>query len=465
MIQRLCLILSFVLSVPLTLYSQTPTYEEVQTLMNKYLPSSSEVGIAVYNLSTNQWVYQHNAYKLSRPASTMKLITGITALAYDAPQFTTTVWYDGEIKDATLHGNLYVVGSMDPEFDDSKMNQLADAVCKLKIKTITGNIYGDVALKDSLYWGVGWGWDDNPNAYQPYLSPLMYNKGKITIIAKPNNPGQKANLLLSPETSYFSVTNKTNSKNPKAGKFTATRDWLENKNDITVSGNVDRYRIRELNVVHPELFFLYTFQDKLSKKGIVLKGSYKVKEFAKTFKSKQVCAINTSIQEVLVPMLKESDNLNAESLLIRLGRKNKVKHISAEDGIEYIDSLLLQINENPSSYRFRDGSGLSSYNLVSPTLLVNILRYAYRNPKIYSQILEGMPIAGIDGTLSYRMKNTPAYRKTKAKTGTINAISSLAGYAENSKGEILAFAILNQNILKTINAHRFQDALCALLCR
>ena len=76
-----------------------------------------------------------------------------------------------------------------------------------------------------------------------------------------------------------------------------------------------------------------------------------------------------------------------------------------------------------------------------------------------------MPVAGIDGTLAYRMRNTSAYKKVKAKTGTITAASSLAGFTENSKGEIIAFAILNQNILKSSQARRFQDVVCSLLSK
>ena len=465
MIQRICLICIALFYLPIHVISQTFIEKETEFLIHKYLSPSSEIGIAVYNLSKNKWVYQHNSNKLSRPASTMKLMTGITALSFDAPAFTTSAWYDGEVRDSILYGDLYITGSMDPEFNNLKMIELATAIENLAIKKISGHIYGDISYKDSLYWGTGWGWDDSPNAYQPYLSPIMFNKGKVSVVAKPLQFGQKAELIISPESNYYTVKNQTVSKNKNIPDFKATRDWLENKNNILVTGNVDRYRVRELSIVDPDLFFLHVLEEKLASKGITTEQGYQIKNLSAQNKPQHIHTITTKLQDVLVPMLKESDNLNAEAMLLRLGSMAKSKHIGSGDGIVFIDSLLLKIGEKPNNYRFEDGSGLSPYNLVSPKLLVNMLKYAYETPSIYKRLLEGLPIAGVDGTLAHRMKKTTAYKKVKAKTGTITAISSLAGYVENSKGEILAFAILNQNILKTVQAHRFQDAFCVLLSR
>ena len=76
-----------------------------------------------------------------------------------------------------------------------------------------------------------------------------------------------------------------------------------------------------------------------------------------------------------------------------------------------------------------------------------------------------MPIAGIDGTLEHRMKKSKAYRKVHAKTGTVKGVSSLAGYAKASNGHLLAFVIINQNVMKARQARVFQDKVCEILCR
>ena len=464
MIRSICFTLILLLGFPISVSAQTNIKEEVNQLIDKYLPHSSEVGIAVYNLTTDQWVYQHQGYKLSRPASTMKLVTAITALTYEAKPFETSILYKGEIKDKTLHGDLYIVGGLDPEFGDRQMDQLVSAVKGQGIKEIKGNIYGDVSLKDSLYWGAGWGWDDNPNSYQPYISPLMYNKGKVSVIAKPHTQGYRAKLILTPETSYYTLNNQTQSKTPSIEKFKVTRKWLENKNDIIVSGNVDRYRVQEINMENSAHYFLHVFCEKLSDQQIKIEGGYQT-TLSTPKNAHLICTLTTPIEEALTALLKDSDNLNGEALLVALAKKDKDKHIHAEDGTKYIEKMVSLLGDDPSKYSFADGCGLSSYNMISANLLVDLLKYTYKHSAIYNLILPALPVAGIDGTLAYRMKGTPAFRKIKAKTGTINSISTLAGYAENSKGEILAFAILNQNIIKSIHARRFQDALCSLLCR
>lgn len=114
-------------------------------------------------------LYNYRAEKLSRPASTMKLLTAITALSRPeaAEPFRTEVWHDGVIEHDTLQGNLYVVGGFDPEFNSQSMDSLIEEVITFPFSVINGQVYGDVSMKDSLYWGSGWAWDDTPAGYQP----------------------------------------------------------------------------------------------------------------------------------------------------------------------------------------------------------------------------------------------------------------------------------------------------------
>ena len=465
MIIRIVLVVILAFTFEINSICQNNISTEIDKYIKQYLPSSSEVGIAVYNLSKDQLIYEHNANKLARPASTLKLLTAITALEYHVQPLETSLWYNGVIKENVLYGDLYVIGGLNPEFGEVELDEFISQIKKLSVSRIKGNIYGDISLKDSLYWGEGWAWDDNPSSYQPYISPLTYNKGKVTIESRPYNPGQKAQVIAKPKSSYYSIENKTVSKDPKAGKLEVTRNWLENQNNIMISGNVDRFRVKEVNVYNSTNFFLHTFYEKMMQNGIIIDGYYDVLEFEEGKETQLIYKNIITIPEIIKPMLKESDNLNAESLLINIGKLNKGKHISAKDGLTYVDSLVLKLGDNPCNYQIADGSGLSPYNLISANLLLNLLKYTYQKKSIFNVIYPSMPVAGIDGTLAYRMKNTSAYKKVKAKTGTITAASSLAGFTENSKGEIIAFAILNQNILKSSQARRFQDVVCSLLSK
>ena len=217
-----------------------PLSARIDALIEHKLPAGSNVAISVYDLTAGKPLYGYQADKLSRPASTMKLLTTITALSRpeaDEP-FRTEVWYQGTIERDTLQGDMYVIGGYDPEFDEEALDSLVAAVARFPFSVIKGKVYGDVSMKDSLYWGSGWLWDDTPYSFQPYLSPLMLNKGVVKVTATPGERGDSARLECTPASSYYTLTNKTQSRTPSAGRFRVSRDWLVNGNNITVTGNV-----------------------------------------------------------------------------------------------------------------------------------------------------------------------------------------------------------------------------------
>ena len=444
----------------------------LDTLIKYKLPIGSNVAISVYDLTSNRPLYGYQADKLSRPASTMKLLTTITALSCpeaDDP-FRTEVWYKGVIEQDTLRGDIYVIGGFDPEFDDNALDSLVNAVLRFPFSVIQGNIYGDVSMKDSLYWGSGWLWDDTPASFQPYLSPLMLNKGVVTVAAFPTEWGDTARLECTPVSSYYSLANKTQSRTPSAGRFRVSRNWLENGNDSLVTGNVDTKRVGTVNIFSSQDFFMRTFIDRLQAHGIqhvpgerdTLFSDYTFAEFQKDSVSMRMAVYDTPMQVVVSQIMKESDNLDAEAMLYRLGMQSTgKKHVSADDGLTVVRTLIKKLGYKPDHYNLADGCGLSNYNYISPELLVAFLKYAYSSTTVFQKLYKALPIGGVDGTLKYRMqKGTASYKNVHAKTGSFTAVNCLAGYLKASNGHQIAFAIMNQNVLSGKEARAFQDKVC-----
>lgn len=464
-------LLSLVLSllfIPVTVWGQNTAAKglssRLDTLIKYQLPVGSNVGISIYDLTDGKSLYTYQADKLSRPASTMKLLTTITALSHpdaDDP-FKTEVWYQGVIEQDTLKGDLYVVGGYDPEFDDEALDSLVNAVSRFPFSVISGHVYGDVSMKDSIYWGSGWAWDDTPASYQPYLSPLMLNKGLVTVMASPGERGHLASLDCVPASSYYTVTNETKSRTPAAGRFGVSRDWLQNGNNIVVKGNVEGKRTGMVNIYSSQDFFMHTFLERLQAKGIQCPVNYAFNELQKDSLSVQIALFETAIQDVINQIMKESDNLNAEALLCRLGAQaTGKKHISDEDGLSVIRKQIKALGEDPDYYKLADGCGLSNYNYISPNLLIAFLKFAYSRTDVFQKLYKALPIGGVDGTLKYRMKRgTPSYKNVHAKTGSFTAINCLAGYLRTTNGHEIAFAIMNQNVLSGAKARAFQDAVC-----
>lgn len=180
--------------------------------------------------------------------------------------------------------------------------------------------------------------------------------------------------------------------------------------------------------------------------------------------AREICTRAHTIDQILDRMMKNSDNLYAESMFYQLAASAGGK-ATAKTGRAMVNRLIQKMGMNPGNYYIADGSGLSLYNYVSAELEVAFLRYAYRNTNIYNHLLPSMPIAGVDGTLENRMRTGFAHGNVKAKTGTVTGVSALAGYLTAANGHRLCFSIINQGQRKAKTIRPYQDRICEALCK
>lgn len=353
---------------------------------NNPLLDRTQLGLMVFDLDADSIIYVHNHRQTMRPASTMKLVTAITAIDRlgGSYQLRTTLYHTGHIDGRILHGDLYCVGGMDPRFNTDDLMAFVESVHSLGIDTIRGRIVADRSFKEQELLGEGWCWDDD----NPVLTPLLLNR----------------------------------------------------KDNLT-------QRLR----------------DRLIDSGAVVEDTLAVGTLPAG--AVRICQRTHSIEQVLITMLKESDNLFAEAVFFQIAAATSHRPAKASHASGVIKKLITKVGLDPVDYRIADGSGLSLYNYVSPELLVRLLTYAWRNKNIGDCLLPALPIAGVDGTLKSRMKGTAAAERVWAKTGTVTGISSLAGYCRAANGHTLCFAIINQGVLRGSEGRAFQDKVCGILCR
>ena len=149
---------------------------KIDDLLNDKYFESCLVSIQVEDLTSNKTLYKKNEKMLLRPASNMKIITssaGLLFLGMDY-EFKTDLYHDGYVSNDTLYGNIYVVGGCDPDFTTKDFYYFVYSLNSLGISTITGNLYGDVSFKDSLYWGKGWMWDDDPSSARAIFECIKF---------------------------------------------------------------------------------------------------------------------------------------------------------------------------------------------------------------------------------------------------------------------------------------------------
>ena len=357
---------------------------QIEELLQSDMFRTSQLGMMVYDLDADSAIFCHNERQLMRPASTMKVITAITALSRlgGSYQFKTDLCYTGRVDSCTLQGDIYCVGGFDPRFNNDDLRAFVEGIRRLGIDTIRGSIYADKSMKDKNPYGEGWCWDDD----NPTLSPLLLSR--------------KDHLL------------------PK-------------------------------------------FYSDLREAGIYLTGS--LGEKRKPEDANCIVRRFHTIDQVLMRMLKESDNLYAESMFYQIAASTGNHPATAKSARAIIKQLVNKIGLDGSRYQFADGSGLSLYNYVSAELEVKLLRYAYNDQNIYNHLLPALPIAGIDGTLRKRMTGAFTRGNVHAKTGTVTGISSLCGYLTAANGHHLCFSIINQGVMHGKNGRRFQDKVCTIL--
>ncbi len=203
--------------------------------------------------------------------------------------------------------------------------------------------------------------------------------------------------------------------------------------------------------------FMDEFFSALSEQGVKFTPAYSIRKVG-TAK----CAITRyhTIDQILMPMLKESDNTYAESLFYQLGAQDRRDYAGAKHSAAKVKAMISRMGLDASRYVVADGSGVSLYNYASPELLMKALVYARSRSNIYDHLYPALPVAGVDGTLERRMRGTAAQYNVHAKTGTLEGVITLAGYATSPEGHELAFAIFNQGVLHDRNARNFQDRVC-----
>jgi D-alanyl-D-alanine carboxypeptidase/D-alanyl-D-alanine-endopeptidase (penicillin-binding protein 4) len=457
-----------------TIAAQPATLQDrLDKLLGDDFFQQATAGVAVYDLTGQKPVYACNERRLCRPASNMKLLTSATALSALTPGYTfkTGLYYTGTIDESgRLLGDIYLAGGFDPELKSADLDSLILQVKKAGIGSIDGNLYLDASMADSTFWGKAWSWDDDMEAFQPYLSPIPLNKGVVKLTVVPASPGRAPIIKTEPESSFIQVVNRAvttwKSSEPPQKTLHITREYSSGGyNRIVVSGVIsasDAYHTA-ISLKNPYGYALTLFSEKLSEQipgsNIRVAGMSHVPDDAV-----KLGDAAHSMAEVVRQLNKESDNLNAEMLLYALGYRQDNGPSSTGKGIAAVQQFIAQMGLNPKTYSIVDGSGLSNQNYLTPELLVAVLKHMYRSP-CFELFRESLPIAGEDGTLAHRMRNSAAYRKVTAKTGSITGVSALSGYVTARNGHLFAFSIMIQNFVEKTSyvSVNYIDRICEAL--
>jgi D-alanyl-D-alanine carboxypeptidase/D-alanyl-D-alanine-endopeptidase (penicillin-binding protein 4) len=399
----------------------------------------------------------------------MKLVTTAVALVTLGRHysFKTCLYADTLISDGILHGNLYFKGFGDPDFSSSDLGNLLSLFKARGISGMEGNIVGDASYFDNQYWGTGWMWDDEPSGFAAYSSALSINRNCVEVtVTQGARVGDTVVVAIDPPTQYVSLLNEaTTATDTTLSSLEISRKFRERLNTITVQGKMPlgaRPQKESISVWAPEMYFLMLAREELARQNIRADGRLLLDSVGRG--AVLIGQHFQPIDSVLIYLNKASDNLSAENMLKVIGAETFGTPATSDHGITVAKLTLAEFGIDSSKYLMVDGSGVSHYDLMTPEILVQLLRGMYARKDIFDLYYGSLPNAGVDGLLANRMKGSMAQNNLHAKTGTIRGASALSGYVRTAEGELLAFSIMMQNYIGSGDPFRkAQDAIGVLM--
>lgn len=319
--------------------------------------------------ATRKTLVARNATQLFTPASNNKVFTTAAALQKLGSQYRIRTTVTGNANSPNL-ATLRIIGHGDPTLTTTQLRTLVQQVSRQGVRQVD-QLIGD----DTYFRGAAinpfWRLEDTQEAYGAPVNSLILN-------------------------------------------YNATGGSLETL---------------DAAIPNPGNYLVQQFRNLLTAAKITVKQSTLVRSTPAPAGEVELAAIDSPpLSNLLIETNRESNNLFAEALLKTLGRVENPASLNAtESGTAAVKAILTSLGVNPNQLAMVDGSGLASRNRTTPEALVQTLQAMAQSPE--AQVFRNsLPVAGVNGTLAGRFRNTPAQGRLLAKTGTIGGVVALSGY-------------------------------------
>ncbi|KQM38912.1 D-alanyl-D-alanine carboxypeptidase/D-alanyl-D-alanine-endopeptidase [Sphingomonas sp. Leaf10] len=394
------------------------------------------------------------------PASNTKIFTTIAAFANLAVDGS-----DNARTGVRIEGrDVVLVGAGDARLSSAEdcasdcLSTLADAVAART--RVVGDVIGDDSAFPDQRWSPGMGWNNIVTRYGTGISALTLDDNELALTVR----GEDGKVVVS-GSDYYRIDNRV-TVGPTS---VVTYDRMPGSDLLRVSGTVaagadERIRV---GIDDPAHHAAWKLAKVLRSKGVRVTGRVAVRH--RPYRAVEDGAVVA--RGVLPPMLtrtqpepleadimvtnKASQNLHAELLLRRVGAVEGTGSIA--DGLRKVSAIMSLAGVPRTAWDLSDGSGMSTYNRVTPRAMVALLGWAQAQPW-GAAWLETLPVAGVDGTLARRFKDTALTGKLRAKTGSLAGTSALAGTMTAASGQTLTFALYANDIPEGATATAAMDA-------
>ena len=443
-------------------------------------------GILIVDADTGETLYELNSDQYFAPASNAKVFTTALALATLGPDYRlrTTLESKGTLRsDGHLSGDLLMIGPGDPDISNRKfpysvrveregpaeepLAEMADRAVAKGLREVDGDIVADDTYFPYDPYPAGWTVGDPFFKFGAPISAIDFNDNTVTIEVQPGpRMGEPATVLTEPRAAIDTMSYEL-ATGPAGGEseFAVVRQpgpkFILLRGTIPLNASPVKL---DLAMTEPAETSALALKQLLEARGVRITGGVRTEHAPppETAPSGEpiiprvtatssgpanatilVEHISQPLSQIVCVTNKESQNLHAELLLRAVGRE-RTSVGSTAAGLQVERAFLKAAGIADGDVALSDGSGLSPGNLVTPRAMVTLLRYAAMQAW-GRDFISSLPVAGVDGTLEYRMNKTTASGRIEAKTGEIEHTRALSGYATTMRGERLAFAIFYNN--------------------
>jgi serine-type D-Ala-D-Ala carboxypeptidase/endopeptidase (penicillin-binding protein 4) len=349
------------------------------------------------------------------------------------------------------------------------LSLLAEQVEQAGVRTIDGDVVGDDSFFLNEPYGTAWSWDDLQWAYGAPASALSFNENMTTLHVAPDSSAPTGvSADWDPAIEYFTLEDNMTVAAPNATAFPGLQR-MPGSMLVRAWGTVPPSGFAaELAVEEPAEFTAAAFKQALLMRGIQVTGSataaHRETDGSGDFVSERAIPLHLepgNLQTIVAPITgrrvlgthisvpmaeditvtnKVSQNLHAE-LLLRLLGKEFGKDGSLAEGTRVVRQFLINAGISDQDFFFFDGSGMSTDDRITPRANTQLLSWVARQTW-GAAFRATLPIAGVDGTLTNRFRNSPLKGKLWAKTGTLRESMALSGYMTAASGKMLVFSVM-----------------------
>lgn len=414
---------------------------DIEAIIDRPQFKRSRWGIAIEDIATEETIYSLDSDKFFIPASTVKLLTTAAALNELGADFrlTTPIYATGNLPHLDT---VRIEGKGDPTITSEILENIVHQFKVLGISSIKKLIIDDSYFSQPAI-NPTWEWVDTYYYYATAVNSVILNQNTVKLTLVPQQIGQPVKLQWSDRiaSQQWQVFNGGVTALPNS-EYSIEIDGVLGKPILNIRGKLPQDNeedVWDLAIVDPGNYFLETFQDLLSKEGISVTQSIVIREIQNREEKIIAQMYSPPLKELIKEINRESNNLYAEVLL-----KILAKELNTDDSIKALEISLNKLDISSDNYSLEDASGLSRQNLITPETLVRVLS-AMANTNNFDLYRSSLAIAGSNGTLKNRFRDTEVQNNLWGKTGSLSGVVTIAGYLKISDRETLALSILVNN--------------------